>query len=65
MPDALLVRISASRPGAEGMAPDELLANLRVAPGVIAGDKGRAAFLGLVLEGAGQVHDAMQRRGWL
>lgn len=65
MSDGLLVRIVASRPVAEGMLPDEVVASLRIAPAVIESADGREAFLGLVLEGADKVHEAMRDRRWI
>ena len=61
----LLVRIVASRPAGDGMLPEEVVANLRIAPGAIAGDRGRQAFLGLVLEGAEKVHETLRAREWI
>jgi hypothetical protein len=61
----LLVRIVASQPAGEGLLPAELVANVRVAPEVIAGTRGREAFLGLVLEGAEKLHEAMLARRWV
>lgn len=62
--DAILVRIVAARSETDRMLPEELVANLRVDPGLLEADEGREMFLGLVLEGAEKVFESMKRRSW-
>lgn len=65
MSSELLVRIVASRSAGEGMLPEEVVANLRIDPAALEGQRGREAFLGLLLEGAEKVHQTLRRRRWL
>ena len=64
MTGEVLVKIVAARPHADGLLPEELVANIRVQPQLLRGKSGREMFLGLAIEGSEKVYEAMDGRNW-